>query len=103
MICRDYNDDGAAWAPQYCSVLLCVDVSAGGHDHATYCLLTNGADGAGSLHELSSPNGVWTAGTPHLIGMTWDGTTLAAWVDGVQVASMAPGGVAVLEMILIFC
>jgi hypothetical protein len=80
-VCRDYNLTGSPWVPPYgCAVM----IRAGG-------VVTGGGSFGGSptYDEVSSASGTVFINQQHLVGMTYNGSNLRVWVDGVQVANKA--------------
>ncbi len=78
-ICRDYAITGGPWADPYaCAVM----VRASG-----VIVALGGFGGTPAYDEIASGAGEVQLNRAHLVGLTYDGTTLRAWVDGRQVAS----------------
>lgn len=81
IICRDYAVTGGPWANPYGTGILI---------RASGVVAAIGAFGGPPTYdEVASATGVVVAGKQHLVGITYDGTTLRVWADGVSVASKA--------------
>jgi len=81
ILCRDYRAPGSAWADPYCTALF---VRASG------VLAGTGAFGGGPTYdEIASSAGVVVVNKQHLVGLSYDGTNLRIWVDGVRVGNKA--------------
>jgi len=83
ILCRDYRAPGAPWADPYCTAIF---VRASG------VIAGTGAFGGGPTYdEIASSAGVVVVNKQHLVGLSYDGTNLRIWVDGVRVGNKAVG------------
>lgn len=83
ILCRDYRAPGDPWADPYCTAIF---VRASG------VLAGTGAFGAGPTYDdIASSAGVVVVNKQHLVGLSYDGTNLRIWVDGVRVGNKAVG------------
>lgn len=81
ILCRDYRAPGAPWTDPYCTAIF---VRASG------VLAGTGAfGGAPAYDEIASSAGVVEINRQHLVGLSYDGTNLRIWVDGVRVGNKA--------------
>ena len=81
VICRDYETTGAPWNPPYATAVMI---------RASGVVTGLGAFGAVPTYdEVSSAAGVVEINRQHLVGLTYDGSNLRVWVDGVRVANKA--------------
>lgn len=79
VLARDYATTGGAWSAPYGTLL---DVLAGGVVRAFAPF------GASPVYDsVSSAAGEVQINRPHLVGFTYNGSTLRVWVDGREVAS----------------
>tara|TARA_R110000868_G_scaffold214771_1_gene464869 strand:- start:1969 stop:2862 length:894 start_codon:yes stop_codon:yes gene_type:complete len=81
ILCRDFRAPGDPWADPYCTAIF---VRASG------VLAGTGAFGAVPTYDdIASSAGVVVVNKQHLVGLTYDGTNLRIWVDGVRAGNKA--------------
>lgn len=85
ILVRHHGAPGAGWSAPYCCAMIVTGSTPGQwrvaiNVEGTYrdLLIT---DAAAQLR----------AGVEHLVGLTWDGHTLTAWLDGVSAGTSTPG------------
>ena len=81
VVCRDYATTGGGWSDPYCAAVMI---------RASGVVVGMGGFGAAPAYdEITSSAGAVEINRQHLVGMSYNGTNLRVWVDGVQVANKA--------------
>lgn len=85
ILVRHYGAPGSGWSAPYCCAMIVTGSTPGQWRVAINV--------AGTYRDLLITDAAvqLRAGVEHLVGLTWDGHTLTAWLDGISAGTSTPG------------
>ncbi len=85
ILVRHYGAPGAGWSAPYCCAMIVTDSTPGQWRIAINV--------GGTYRDILVTDAIvrLRADVEHLVGLTWDGHTLTAWLDGISAGTSTPG------------